>query len=146
MKAQAIEIGKTKHTGRKFINEYDKKMIVLMLPLIASNILQQLYNTIDSVVISRFTNESSFAAVGIASSVMNLFTFFLVGACTGISVIFSQSYGKKDLTELRNLFFQAFVFGLVISAIFAMGGIAGLSGIFTMIQVPDSLRKEELLT
>lgn len=139
MKALGIERGRTLRRSAKFINEYDRQMMILMLPLIASNILQQLYNTIDSVVISRFTDESSFAAVGITSSVMNLFTFFLVGACTGISVLFSQSFGKRDSQELKNTFFQSFVFGLAISAVLAVCGIAGLNVICTLIRVPAAL-------
>ena len=70
---------------------------------------------------------------------MNLFTFFLVGACTGISVLFSQSFGKGADRELRNVFFQSFIFGLVISAFLATGGIAGLGVICTLIRVPSSL-------
>jgi putative MATE family efflux protein len=139
MKVTEIVRNRPKHRPTLKINEYDKKMMVLMLPLIASNILQQLYNTIDSLVISRFTNESSFAAVGIASSVMNLFTFFLVGACTGISVLFSQSLGKGDDRELKDVFFQSFVFGLITSALLSVIGIAGLDVIFRWIRVPSSL-------
>ncbi len=139
MNELAIRREKQAHGGIRLFNENDKKMTALMLPLIANNILQQLYNTIDSVVISNFTNEESFAAVGIASSVMNLFLFFLVGACTGISVLFSQNYGKGDLKRLRNVFYQSFVSGLVLSALLALGGIAGLGLICTMIRVPSSL-------
>ena len=139
MNELAIRREKQAHGGIRLFNENDKKMTALMLPLIANNILQQLYNTIDSVVISNFTNEESFAAVGIVSSVMNLFLFFLVGACTGISVLFSQNYGKGDLKRLRNVFYQSFVSGLVLSALLAVGGIAGLGLICTLIRVPSSL-------
>jgi putative MATE family efflux protein len=139
MNAMDIRRYRNRYGKVQLINEYDRKILVLMLPLIASNILQQLYNTIDSVVISRFTDESSFAAVGIASSVMNLFTFFLVGACTGVSVLFSQSYGKRDYRELKNCFFQSLIFGLLISVVLSVCGIFGLGAIFTLIRVPSQL-------
>lgn len=139
MKALTVERNNMARGRMRVINAYDAKMIMLMLPLIASNILQQLYNTIDSVVISRFTDESNFAAVGIASSVMNLFTFFLAGACTGISVLFSQSYGKGDSRELKNVFFQSFACGLAISVVLSLGGIAGLGVICALIRVPAPL-------
>ena len=116
-----------------------KDLMILMLPLIASNILQQLYNTIDSVIISHYTNESSFAAVGIASSIMNLFLFLLVGACTGIAVLFSQYFGAGDLPALRRTCFQASVLGLLFSGALTALGILCLPAIFLLIQVPDTL-------
>ncbi|MGI5892823.1 MAG: MATE family efflux transporter, partial [Bacillota bacterium] len=120
-------------------NKYAKNLWLLMLPLIGSNILQQLYNTIDSIIISRFTNALNFAAVGVASSVMNLFFFLLIGACTGISVLFSQSYGKKDMDTFHRIFFQSLVFGTLASVLLAIFGIVGLPMILSLIDVPTHL-------
>lgn len=50
----------------------------LTAPLIVVNILQQFYNTVDALVVGRFVGENEFAAVGIASSAMNLFLFALL--------------------------------------------------------------------
>ena len=49
------------------------QLVSLALPLIFGNILQQLYNTIDAMVIGRFAGETAFAAIGVAGTVMNLF-------------------------------------------------------------------------
>lgn len=59
------------------------QLVSLALPLIFGNILQQLYNTIDAMVIGRFAGETAFAAIGVAGTVMNLFLFLLSGCCTG---------------------------------------------------------------
>ena len=120
-------------------NKYAKNLWLLMLPLIGNNILQQLYNTIDSIIISRFTNALNFAAIGVASSVMNLFFFLLIGACTGISVLFSQSYGKKDMDTFHRIFFQSLVFGTLASVLLAIFGIVGLPMILSLIDVPTHL-------
>ena len=71
------------------------QLIALALPLLLGNILQQLYNTVDAMIIGRFVNQTAFAAIGVAGSVMNLFIFLLGGACNGISVIFAQLYGGR---------------------------------------------------
>ena len=55
------------------------QLVSLALPLIFGNILQQLYNTIDAMVIGRFAGETAFAAIGVAGTVMNLFLFLLSG-------------------------------------------------------------------
>ncbi|MDE6737871.1 MAG: MATE family efflux transporter, partial [Lachnospiraceae bacterium] len=65
-------------------------IIRLAIPLILGNILQQTYNTIDAFVIGRYASELEFSSVGVASSIMNLMIFAIVGACTGISIIFSE--------------------------------------------------------
>ena len=77
------------------------QLVSLALPLIFGNILQQLYNTIDAMVIGRFAGETAFAAIGVAGTVMNLFLFLLSGCCTGISVLFAQQYGSRDLAGFR---------------------------------------------
>ena len=76
-------------------------LIYLALPLLIGNILQQLYNTADAVIIGRWVNSAAFGAVGVAGTVMNLFIFVLSGACSGIMVLFSQSYGAGDLGTFR---------------------------------------------
>lgn len=76
-------------------------MVRLAVPLIAGNILQQLYNTADALILGRFAGSTEFAAVGVAGSVMNLFLFMITGACTGVSVLFSQFYGASDLDSFR---------------------------------------------
>lgn len=87
------------------------QLVSLALPLIFGNILQQLYNTIDAMVIGRFAGETAFAAIGVAGTVMNLFLFLLSGCCTGISVLFAQQYGSRDLAGFRQEGFLASVFG-----------------------------------
>ena len=95
---------------------------MLALPLLIGNILQLLYNTVDSLIVSNMLGTNAFSAVGIAGSVMNLFIFVLNGFCTGISVIFSQLYGKGDRAGFRREVFISVVLGagitLTLSALF----------------------------
>lgn len=62
-------------------------------------------------VIGRFAGETAFSAIGVAGTVMNLFLFLLSGCCTGISVLFAQQYGSRDLAGFRQEGFLASVFG-----------------------------------
>ena len=54
-------------------------LIRLALPLMLGNILQQMYNTIASLVVNRYAGELEYAATGVSSSVMNLFLFVVIG-------------------------------------------------------------------
>ena len=99
------------------------QLVSLALPLIFGNILQQLYNTIDAMVIGRFAGETAFAAIGVAGTVMNLFLFLLSGCCTGISVLFAQQYGSRDLAGFRQEGFLASVFGGLFTLVLSLAAL-----------------------
>ena len=77
------------------------QLLQLCLPLLCANVLQQLYNIINSLVVTRYIGDSAFAALGVAESVMNLFIYVITGACMGASVLIAQFYGERNLPRLR---------------------------------------------
>lgn len=115
--------------------------IGLMLPLMATNLLQQLYYTIDTIVIGRYASADAFAAIGIAGSVLNLFLFTIVGACTGVSVLFAQSFGAQNLSAFRREHFLTIAAGLLATAVVSLAGILLLPLIQRLILVPEELRE-----
>ena len=121
-----------------------QQLIWLTLPLICGNILQQLYNTVDSFIIGRFLGSTAFGAVGVAGTVMNLFIFILSGCCTGIAVLFAQCYGSRDLAAFRREGFQALVFGLSVTVVLGLGGLTLLEPLLALIQTPENI--EHLVT
>ena len=117
-----------------------QQLIWLALPLICGNILQQFYNTVDAFIIGRFLGSDAFGAVGVAGTVMNLFIFILSGCCVGISVLFAQFYGQRDLEAFRREGFLALVFGLLLTAALALGALVLLGPLLSLIQTPEGLR------
>ena len=117
-----------------------QQLIWLALPLICGNILQQFYNTVDAFIIGRFLGSDTFGAVGVAGTVMNLFIFILSGCCVGISVLFAQFYGQRDLEAFRREGFLALVFGLLLTAALALGALVLLGPLLSLIQTPEGLR------
>lgn len=111
----------------------------LAAPLIAGNILQQLYNAVDAFVLGRCAGADEFAAIGIAASVMNLFLFAAVGACTGISVLFSQLYGAGDLPGFRREHFLSLAYGLACALVLGAAGALCLPVVLAVIQTPAHL-------
>ena len=71
------------------------------LPIMGGNVLQQMYNTLDSVIVGRYVGEHGLAAVGVASPIMSLLVFFLFGVGLGMTVLLAQRYGNGDLEEFR---------------------------------------------
>lgn len=91
------------------------------LPLMAGNLLQQLYNLVDTFVVGRYCGETALGAVGSAFSVMTLLTSIVTGLCMGSGVIVSRFFGENDERGVRksigNAFVLIFAFSLVLTAI-----------------------------
>ena len=117
------------------------QLVSLALPLIFGNILQQLYNTIDAMVIGRFAGETAFSAIGVAGTVMNLFLFLLSGCCTGISVLFAQQYGSRDLAGFRQEGFLASVFGGLFTLVLSLAALLLLRPLLTLMQTPEDVAR-----
>lgn len=115
-------------------------LIRLAAPLVAGNLLQEFYNTIDAFVVGRFAGQQEFAAIGVAGTVMNLFLFALVGCCTGYSVLFARAYGQNDEEELRRYYVTALAAGGICTAALMLTGLAGIQGILTLLQTPQELQ------
>lgn len=116
-----------------------RHLITLAFPLIIGNILQQFYNTIDAFVIGRFAGTDEFAAIGIAGTVMNLFLFAIIGACTGFSILLARHYGARDLAQFRRQHFTALVLGLFCTLFLSIVGFVLLPQIMKLIRTPADL-------
>lgn len=116
-----------------------RTLIFLSIPLLLSNILQQLYNTADSLIIARFLGHQAFASTGVSSTLMNLFLFVLNGFCVGISVIFAQIYGSGDQKGFRRNLFHALAAGTALTVLLSVSTIASLSPLLNLIRTPAEL-------
>ncbi len=77
-----------------------KKIILFMVPMLIGNIAQQLYNTVDSIIVGRFSGDNALAAVGSAGPILNLLIVFFVGISIGSGIMASQYFGAKDRENL----------------------------------------------
>ena len=116
-----------------------RELISLSIPLLIGSVLQQMYNTVDSLIISRFLGTEAFSAVGIAGTIMNLFIFVLTGFCTGISVILAQMYGSGDRSAFRREVFASLSLGAGITIALAALFLALMRPVLVLIQSPAAL-------
>ena len=116
-----------------------KQLISLALPLLMGNILQQLYNTIDAIIVGHYLGTSAFAALGIAGTIMNLFIFILNGFCVGICTIFAQLYGSGDIKTFRNEVFISICIGVFITIFMSILSILFLPYLLKITHTPQEL-------
>ncbi|MDO4278824.1 MAG: MATE family efflux transporter [Lachnoclostridium edouardi] len=129
-----------RHTKNLTSGNIKNEILFLAFPLIGGNILQQLYNTVDALVIGRFSGQEAFAAVGVSSAVMNLFLFLLSGICTGITILFARFFGSENWDSLRKEIFIGAVFGGGFTILLSIGAIINLDHILILIQTPDEIK------
>ncbi len=77
-----------------------KKIIAFTIPMLLGNIAQQLYNTVDSIIIGRFVGDNALAAVGSAGPILNLLLVLFVGISVGAGIMVSQYFGARERKEL----------------------------------------------
>ncbi len=77
-----------------------KKIVLFMIPMLLGNIAQQLYNTVDSIIVGQFSGDNALAAVGSAGPILNLMIVFFVGISIGSGIMVSQYFGAQDKVNL----------------------------------------------
>ena len=77
-----------------------RNIVLFAVPMLIGNIAQQLYNTVDSIIVGRFVGDNALAAVGSAGPILNLLLVFFVGISTGAGIMVSQHFGARQREEL----------------------------------------------
>lgn len=116
-----------------------KAIITFALPLMVSSLLQQLYNTVDSLIVGRLCGETSLAAIGAANPIMNLLVFFLYGIGIGITVLLSNRLGHGDKELYRRTASSALCGGLIFTVVLSVSCILFLEEILRLTQAPEEI-------
>lgn len=100
-----------------------KLILLFTLPLMAGNLLQQLYNTVDGIIVGNFVSENALASVGTCSSLTMLFIAIALGMANGASVVVAQYFGAKRMEELRKSVSTALILFFVMGIVFSLLGV-----------------------
>ena len=84
------------------------------LPLVAGNMMQQLYAFIDTLIVGRFLGVNALAAVGCTGSLMFLTLGFIMGFCTGVTIYTGQRFGAGDRRGVRQSAAACILLGVVV--------------------------------
>lgn len=101
-----------------------KSILLFSVPLILGNLLQQLYNTADSIIVGNFLGSNALAAVGSSGSPIYLLIGFSQGVAVGAGVVVSQYLGAKDKKETHIAVHTSLAIAVILGLILTVGGIA----------------------
>jgi putative MATE family efflux protein len=107
--------------------------------MLLGNIAQQLYNTVDSIVVGKYVGDNALAAVGSAGPVMNLLMVFFVGIATGAGILVSQYFGAKDREKLSKTIGNCIALTAMASAFMMIVGPIIVRPMLTAMDTPASI-------
>ena len=118
-------------------------MLLFSFPIILGNIFQQAYNLADTLIVGRFLGAGALAAVGSAYALMTFLNSLLIGLSMGAGALFSYSYGKGDLSDMRrDIYNSAILFSLSAIVLTALS-YALTDEILVLLQTPQEIFEEE---
>lgn len=100
-----------------------KKILFFSIPLILGNLFQQLYNTVDSIIVGNYIGSEALAAVGSSGSIITLLIGFCIGASAGAGVVIAQFYGARDKEGVRKAVHTTIAIAIAAGAILTIVGI-----------------------
>lgn len=112
------------------------------IPLMFGNVLQQLYNLVDTWVVGKYIGDNALAAVGSSYTLMTFLTSIIIGLCLGSSSFISMSFGRKDIEAIRNSVFMSFILIGGLSVIIMFIFYAALKYIIILMQVPAEINSD----
>ena len=113
-----------------------KNLLLFALPLILGNLLQQMYNTADSIIVGNFVGSNALAAVGSSGSPIYLLIGFSQGVAVGAGVVVSQYLGAGDHKESREAVHTALAIAVIMGLVLTIGGVACSKALLTAMNTP----------
>lgn len=121
-----------------------KRMIFFALPLLLGNLFQQLYNTVDSLIVGNFLGSSVLAAVSSSGSLIFMLIGFLSGISSGAGVVVSRYFGAEDKNGVHRAVHTTVTFGLVAGVLMTAAGILLSPQILIWMGTPESVMPKSI--
>ena len=115
------------------------QLVCFMVPILASQLLQQFYNITDTMFVGRYIGAAALAAVGTTGLLLSVIVNFIIGLSAGVSVIVSQLYGSKAFKELNNCVQTILIACSTIGLIATIIAIVFLPNILELLETPKEI-------
>lgn len=122
-----------------------KQLLAFFFPILLGTFFQQLYNTVDTIIVGRFVGTQALAAVGSTSSLISLINGFFIGLSTGSSVVISQYYGAGDRTGVKKSMVTNAVLATILGIFAVLVGVSCSPRLLRLIKTPESCLDDAIL-
>lgn len=123
-----------------------KQLLIFFFPILVGTFFQQLYNTVDAVIVGQFAGKEALSSVGGSSSqIINFVVGFFTGLSAGATVIISQFYGANDANKIHRALHTAYAFSIVGGIIAGIIGIALTVPVMKLMNTPEELMHDSAM-
>lgn len=140
---------KVLNMGRKSVDMLNgpilPKIIMFVMPLLLTNLLQQLYHMADMIVVGRFAGSLALAAVGATHSLSNIILNILVGISVGVSTVVAQAVGSGDKECIDRVVHTSMAVSIIGSIILSIIGIIFCKPILALMDTPEDIINQSAL-
>ena len=116
-----------------------KILVQFAAPLVASSLLQQLYNIADSMIAGNFIGENAVAAIGVSTSIVMFFTNVIIGFTTGVSIYIAQLTGRRDNEKIGEAIRTSFFYLVPAALLMAVLSLGIIEQVLTMMHTDGSI-------
>lgn len=116
-----------------------KGIALFSVPLLIGNVFQQLYNTVDTIVVGRLIGENALAAVGFCGTIIFFFVSLFIGISTGAGVVISQAFGAKDQERLRKGVGTVYALTILVGVLLTVLGLLLTRPILQLLNTPPDV-------
>ena len=123
-----------------------RQLLLFFFPIVFGTFFQQLYNTIDTVIVGQFVGKAALASVGgSATQLINLVVGFFTGLSSGASVVIAQFFGAKDERSVKESLHTAYAFSILGSIVISALGIGLAPQLLRWMNTPEELLADSTL-
>lgn len=119
-----------------------KSIAMFSIPMLIGNVAQQLYSTVDSIVVGHYVGDNALAAVGSAAPLFNMLLVLFVGISAGVGIMVSQYFGAKSREELSKTIGTSITLTAVVSVFMMIVAPPFIRSLLQMLNTPDSILEE----
>lgn len=116
-----------------------KGLLLFSVPLLLSNLFQQLYNSVDSAVVGSYAGDTALAAVGSTAALINLIIGFFMGISTGANILYAMHYGAGDRQGLKKLISSAMMLSIICGIVLSVAGALGAETMLRWMGTPEDV-------
>ena len=116
-----------------------KSIVLFTIPMLIGNIAQQLYSTVDSIVVGQYIGDSALAAVGSAGPIVNMLLVLFIGISAGASIMVSQYFGAKNREALSHTIGNCITVTAIACVALIVVAAPFIRPVLVMLNTPDTI-------
>ncbi|MBQ6680517.1 MAG: MATE family efflux transporter [Lachnospiraceae bacterium] len=119
-----------------------RQLLLFALPILLGQIFQNLYNSVDAIVVGRGVGKTALAAVSASADITHLIVGFFTGLSTGAGILFARSFGAKDYKKLHDAIHTSVTFYVILGVVMAAVGLVLTPLLLKLVACPDDVFRE----